>query len=60
MSIESHWKGANSIFHVIYTSFDDDKCLFFTNVSENVAFGRFVKIVQNGELGTKWLNIRFA
>ena len=54
LSTESLWKGAKSSFHLIYTLINNDTCLFFTNVSENIIFGRFC------ENGSKWLNIRFV
>ena len=54
LSTESPWKGAKSSFHVIYTLFNNDKCLFFTNVSENITFGRFC---ENGSEWWTWVKM---
>ena len=48
VSIEIHWKGAKSSFHVIYTLLKNYKCFFFARVLKKVIFGRFC------ENGLEW------
>ena len=48
LSIKRPWKGAKSSFHLIYKLFNNDKCLLFTNVLENITFARFC------ENGSEW------
>ena len=51
LSIEKYCKGAKSSFYVIYTLLNNDKCLFFAKLSENVNVGSkwvsMVNLVQN-------------
>ena len=47
------WREQNLVL-VIYTLFDNDKCIFFTNVSENITFGRFC---ENGSELWTWVKM---